>query len=170
MSFEDEFQEFMKREDLKPEDIFSMVTIMPKKKIKVTAYLEDKDGERILISEIAEQLVKYLQDQMTTEEPTAINSQMFPLCGQFMMSIVPRFVGMDLAHLMFQAGGFRQALLTLSLSSTLFMQYIQQHELKVVTETTALSDDEVENYLSKSREFDERIKQALHQAFDGEEQ
>jgi hypothetical protein len=146
-----------------------MVTIMPKKKIKVTAYLEDKEGERILVAEIAENLVKFVQEQMTQEEATPVNSQMFPLCGQFMMSIVPRFVGMDLAHLMFQAGGFRQALLTLSLSSTLFMQYIQQHELKVITETTDLSDEEVDNYMEKSREFDERIKTALHNAFDGDE-
>lgn len=170
MSFEDEFENFMQSDEPKPEDVFSMVTIMPKKKIKVTAYLEDKEGDRVLVSEIAESLTSFVNEQMRLDEATPINSQMFPLCGQFMMSIVPRFVGMHLAHLMFQAGGFRQALLTLSLSSTLFMQYIQQHELKVITETTELSDYEVENYLSKSREFDEKIHRALTDAFGGPEE
>lgn len=154
----------------KPEEIFSMVTIMPKKKIKVTAYLEDEEGDKILISEIAENLVNFVNEQLGDEENTAVNSQLFPLCGQFMTSIVPRFMGFQLSSLMFEASGFRQALLTLTLSSTLFMQYIEQHKLKIVTEVTQLSDQEVEAYLSRSEEFDRRLRNAIETAFNGDSQ
>lgn len=165
MSLDDEFQDFLTKEEPKPEDVFSMVTILPKKKIKVVAYLEDTDGDRILLSEIAESLVDYVNEQFKAEENTPVNSQLFPLCGQFMTSIVPRFVGFRLAGLMFEAGGFRDALLTLSLSSTLLMQYIEQHNLKIVTEIVQLTDDEVQSYVQRSREFDDRLRQALNSAF-----
>jgi hypothetical protein len=165
MSYEDELQDFLTKEEPKPEDIFSMVTIMPKKKIKVTAYLEDEEGDRILVSDIAESLVNYVNDQLREQESTPVNSQLFPLCGQFMTSIVPRFVGLQISSLMFEATAFRQALLTLSLSSTLFMQYIEQHKLKIVTEVTQLSDDEVNAYIERSEEFDRRLRDALAAAF-----
>lgn len=165
MSYKDELQDFLTKEEPKPEDIFSMVTIMPKKKIKVTAYLEDAEGDRILVSEIAESLVTFVNEQLKEQESTPVNSQLFPLCGQFMTSIVPRFVGLQIAGLMFEATAFRNALLTLSLSSTLFMQYIEQHKLKIVTEVTQLSDDEVNAYIARSEEFDRRLRSALEAAF-----
>lgn len=169
MSFEKEFQDFLSKDEPKPEDIFSMVTIMPKKKIKVTAYLEDKDGEKLLTSEVAENLVEYVVDQMHNDSNTPVNSQLFPLCGQFMTSIVPRFVGLDTASILFQASGFRDALLYLSLSSVLFMQYIEQHGLKIVTEVTTLSDEEVTAYVNRSQEADERMRRAFEYAFHDEE-
>jgi hypothetical protein len=168
MSFEDELQDFLTSQDLKPEDVFSMVTIMPKKKIKVTAYLEDKDGDRILVSEIAENLVNFVNEQLRVEETTPVNYQLFPLCGQFMTSIVPRFIGLELANVMFEANTFRQALLTLSLSSVLFMQYIEQHELKIITEVVQLSDEEVTNYFERSQESDRRLRNLLQGLLDND--
>lgn len=167
MSSENEFQDFMTKDEPKPEDIFSMVTILPKKKIKVTAYLEDKDGDRILIADIAENLVKYVNDQLTETETTPVNSQLFPLCGQFMTSLVPRFMGLRSASVLLQAQTFRHALLTLSLSSALFIQYIEQHELKIITEVAPISDDEIEHYLRISSEMDDRLQEALAAAFGG---
>lgn len=169
MSFEDEFQDFLTKEEPKPEDVFSMVTIMPKKKIRVTAYLEDEEGDRILVSDIAESLVSFVNEQLMSEDSTPVNSQLFPLCAQFMTSLVPRFIGMQIAGLMFEATAFRQALLTLSLSSTLFMQYIEQHKLKIVTEVTELSDEEIAACISRSEEYDRRLREAFAIAFGDED-
>jgi hypothetical protein len=144
--------------DLKPEDVFSLVTVMPKKKIKVTAYLEDSDGDRILVADIAENLVKYITEQMQLQESTPVNSQMFPLCASFMLSIVPRFVGIEASMFLFGGAMFREAMLHLTLASTLFMQYIEQHGLKVVTETTNLTDAEVEKYHTNASDMDERFR------------
>jgi hypothetical protein len=158
------------QDEMKPEDVFSMVTILPKKKIKVTAYLEDQDGDRVLVSEVAENLVKYIDEHMEADAAMSpVNSQLFPLCGSFMTSLVPRFVGMQAAYVLFQASIFRRALLMLSLGSTLFMQFIDQHKLKIVTETTELSDYEIESYLSRSKDFDEKINDAFNDMFTGRE-
>lgn len=164
--FEDEVKDFLKQDgDLKPEDVFSMVTIMPKRKIKVIAHLEDTEGEQILVADLAENLTKYINEQMQLQESTPVNSQLFPMAGQFMTSIVPRFVGLQVGSIMFEASGFRHALLTFGLASMLFMQYVQQHGLKIVTTTIDLSDEEVEAYLDRSREANRRLKEALEHAF-----
>lgn len=164
MSFEDDVKDFLQKDQPKPEDIFSMVTIMPKRKMKVTVHLEDKDGDHVLIADLAENLTKFITDQIRLQESTAVNSPMFPMAGQLMTSIVPRFVGLNFAGLMFEASGFRHALLTFGLASMLFMQYIQQHELKIVTTSTELSDEEVQSYLNRSAEAEQRLKSALEEA------
>lgn len=162
MSLEDDYKDFMEREEkLTPEDVFSMVTIMPKRKIKVTAHLEDKDGEIILVKDIADDLVKFINGEMQQTDSTAVNSQLFPMAGQFMTSIVPRFIGIPVAGVMFESGTMRHGILTFGLASMLLMQYIQQHELKIVTTVTDLSDDEIEDYIRRSRESEERLKRAI---------
>lgn len=164
MSYEDEVQDFLKSQERKPEDIFSMVTIMPKRKIKVVAHLEDKDGEAVLVSDIAENLVEFINSEMKTIESTPVNSQMFPMAASFMVSIVPRFIGIPVAGLMFEANAFRHGVLTFGLASMLLMQYIQQHELKIVTTTTELSDEEVDAYVERGREADRKLKEAFENA------
>lgn len=142
----------------KPEDYFSMVTVMPKKKIKVVAYLEDEDGDRVTIADIAENLVEFITSHMTNEESTDINSQIMPLCGSFITSIIPRFVGFRPASFMFSASIFKDALLYLSMSSVLFIQYIEQNKLKIVTETFALSQEEIDIFLKKGAESEAKLQ------------
>lgn len=153
-------------ENLEPEEIFEMATVLPSKGIKVVAHLEDEEGEIITIKEISKELASFINDQMTTEEMTPINSQLFPVCGQFMTSLVPRLVGIQTSMVLFAAGSFRQALLDLSLGSLLLMQYIEQHKLKIVTETIPLSQYEMDEYFRRSEEADEMIKKVFQNILD----
>ncbi len=166
MSLEDDYADFLSKDEPAPEQVFNMTTIVPKRRIRVTAHLEDKDGEKVLISEIAENLVKYVNDNMKELDNNPVNAQMFPLCASFMTSIVPRFVGLKQAYILFEARSFREALLSLSLSSVLFMQYIEQHGLKIVTETTEISQEEVEEYLRRSDEADQRLQDTFKELID----
>ena len=164
MSLNDDYDDFMRKNEPKPEDCFSMQTYMPKRKIKIVAHLEDKEGQVVDVADLAEDLVKFIQEQMKTQESTPVNSQMFPMVGQFMTSIVPRFMGLNFAALMFEASSTRQTLLTFGLASMLFMQYVQQHELKIVTTTSDLSDQELEEYYQRSEAAEKRIQSAFRNA------
>lgn len=149
--------------DLDPEQAFRMITIMPKNRIKVLAYLEDQDGDRITFKEIADELVDFVEENMTDPTPNQINAQMFPLTTQFMSSVVPKFVGNNIAAFLFAAPQFAKALSMLSLSTALLMQYIQQHNLKIVTETETLTDEELQLFTSNQ----EKASKAFLDMFSG---
>ena len=157
-------------EEVEPEEIFQMCTIMPRLKMKVTAHLEDPEGNVTTIKEVAKGLVEFIDNQMTTQEANPINSQLFPACGQFMTSLVPRFVGMNVAALLFQAPSFRDGMLFLSLGSVLLTQYIDQHKLKIVTSQEELTEEQVEEYLSRSVQAEQSIRNALSDLLEGEEE
>jgi hypothetical protein len=161
MSYEDELKEFMEQEGLTPETAFSMVTLMPKRKLKITAYLEDEEGEKVSLADLAQDVVRYIEEHMTDSESTAINSQFFPLINQFMTSVVPRATDLRVAEFMFTAGAIRHALSYFGLAVALLMQYISQHNLKIVTEEEAVTDEEMEDYLERSRNAERALARAL---------
>lgn len=162
MSFEKDFENYITEEDeLAPEDVFQMVTIMPKRKIKMTAHLEDKDGQKITLATIATNLKNYIDGHMENVEDTPVNTQLFPLINQMMVSAIPRHVGLQLSSFLFAARGSRQAISVFGLQIALLMRYIQQHELKIVTEQVKISDKELEDYLSKEAEANSRLRNAI---------
>lgn len=170
MSLEDDFQDFLAREEPRPEDVFTMVTFLPHMKKRITCHLEDESGEKILTSEVAESLVQYVDAQLKMkDEPNDINSKIFPLAAQFIVSIVPRFIGIQNASILITSSVFRDALTTLSVSSMLLMQYINQHNLKIITETTDVSEEEIAIWRERSADYDDRIERALYSAFHEED-
>jgi len=157
----EELKDFLDGEELEPEDFFEMVTIMPKRKIKISAYLEDKDGERISLTTVSKNLNKYINKHMTNGENTPVNSQLFPLINQMMISSVPRSVGVAVSGFLFTAQSSRYALSMFGLNIALLMQYIHKHELKIVTEETPISEKQLEEYLAREEEAGIRLADAI---------
>jgi hypothetical protein len=156
-------------EDMKPEDVFQMITCMPNRGIKVTAHLEDESGDKVTIAEISESLVAYIGDQLNLDEHTAVNSEIFPLAATLATSVVPRFTGIPLAAIFFKYPAFRNALVTLSLSSILFWQYVQEHKLKIVTETLPLSPEDIERFQISTAQGEEEFKDRFEEFFDDDD-
>lgn len=169
MSYEDELKAFMKEEGMDPEAAFSMVTLMPKKKLKISAFLEDDDGDRISLSDLAEDVVRYIEENMGDEESSMINSQFFPLINKFMTLVVPRATDLRVAEFMFTAGALRHALSYFGMAVALMMQYISQHNLKIVTEEETITDQELEDYLEQSKKAEQALARALGAPGDGHE-
>ena len=169
MSYDDDLKNFMDEEGFEPEEAFAMVTLMPKRKLKVTAYLENEEGEKVSLAELAEDVTRYIKEHMTMDETTAINSQFFPLINQFMISVVPRVTDLKVTEFMFTAGALRHTLSFFGLSVALLMQYIQQHKLKIVTEEETITEEELEEYLEKGRRAEESLAKALGVTIDNPE-
>jgi hypothetical protein len=68
-------------------------------------------------------------------------------------------MGLRGASFLFGANMSRTSLITLALSSMLFMQYIEQHKLKIITEVTPLTDQQIEDYMRQSEEADRKMVQ-----------
>jgi len=162
MTFEDNFEDYMDDDgQLTPEKAFSLVTLMPKRRIKLTAYLEDKDGERIDLATVAENVTKYVNKEMKDMENNPINSQLYPLFNQYMISAVGRQVGLTQAAFLMSAEVSKTALSLFGLSSCLLTRYINQHELTVVTEETPVTEQEIKNYFEKQDQANESFRKAV---------
>jgi hypothetical protein len=143
--------------DMDPEEVFKLITVMPRHKIRVMTYLEDDAGDRITLKELAVELVDFINKNMEDPEKNVINAQLFPLTAQFMGSLVPRFVGIQASTVLFGASSFRRALTMTALGTALLMQYIQQHGLKIVTETETVTDQEIESLMNVRTNSDKMI-------------
>lgn len=143
--------------DIDPEEIFKMVSVLPKKGVKVEAHLEDEDGEKITIGQICKELTEYVTENLKDEEDNPINTQLFPLSTNLIVNIVPRFTGVEVAAFLMSTTLFRSALSTLSLSSFLFNQYIVQHKLKIVSVSTPMDPTELAKFSSESAAADKKL-------------
>lgn len=154
MSMDDDLKEFLEEQNkqLKPEEYLKMVTIMKERKVKMIAYLEDPDGDRIELATVAEQLTTYINKHMEDKENNAINTQLYPLVNQMMASSVPRALGMEISVFLLTAETTRTGMSYFGLYIALLMRYITQHNLKIVTEETPLSDFEYHEYMNKQQE------------------
>ena len=146
---------------LDPEEVFSMVTIFPKRGIKVVAHLEDKEGNKIYLKDIAQKLTTYINTQLESNENNPVNTQLFPLINQMMIQTVPRFIGLNASAMLFTSRSPRYALSTFGLQIALLIRYISQHELKIVTEEVSISKYEVEEYFRKEKEAEDKFLQAM---------
>ena len=147
--------------DMNPEDIFKMVAVLPKKGVKVIAHLEDEEGEKITVNQICKALTEYVTTNLKDDEDNIINTQLFPLSSDLICNIVPRFAGVEVAAFLMSTTMFRQALITLCLSSILFNQYITQNKLKIVSTSIDISAEEIESFKQHSFEADRKIAEFL---------
>lgn len=148
-------------EEIDPEEYFSMITIFPKKGIKVSAYLQDKEGNKILLKDLATKLRAYIDEHMTNEESTPVNSQLFPLINQMIPFVVPQAVGFGAAAFLLTARSSRYAISTFGLHVSLLMRYINQHNLKIITEEITISKDEIDLYLKNERLAEAKLMGAM---------
>lgn len=159
----DDFNEWMSGagEERDPEDFFSLVTILRDRKLRIIAHLEDAEGNRIDLKEVATDLLAYIEKHMQSPTSTPVNDQIFPLLSQSMVSVVPRTAGISVADFIFSAGVLRNTMIRYGLASFLLAQYIQQHKLKIVTEEEPLTQHEIDEYMRKSEEAENKLRRVL---------
>jgi hypothetical protein len=163
MSYEDELREFMEQEGIS-NNPFKMVTFMPKRKVKITTYLEDSDGDRVELGDLAEDVLRFIEEQMLDEDGhNMVGNQLFPIINDFMSWVIPRTTNIVAAEFMMTAGAIRAAMSTYGMAVALLMQYVAQHNLKMVTEEEPLTQEEIDSYYERS----EKAEQALYKALGG---
>lgn len=160
MSYEDELREFMEQEGI-ANNPFKMVTFLPKRKVKITTYLEDEDGDRVELGDLAEDVLRFISEQMEDEDGNMVGNQLFPIINDFMSWVIPRTTNIVAAEFMMTAGAIRASLSTYGMAVALLMQYIAQHQLKMVTEEESLTQEEIDSYYERSTKAEKALYKAL---------
>lgn len=147
---ESELDELRDPDDLAPEDVFSMVMINKIKKTKVKVELQDKDGDKVDLSEVITELLRYMNDKMKSEESSQFADQIFPLVSQATVSTLGRLVGIQHTAFYLANDTTRTALIYSMAMAFLLLKYVQKHNLTINTFEEAVSDEEIEGIERKA--------------------
>ena len=122
-----------------------MDTINRVAKTKTIYSLIDAEGNKINLVEIADTLSEYINKHLNdSENETPVNSQMFPLFNNFYALLLGRRMSFPNAILLVSSPMTNHAMSQIALGSALLMRYMDKNKLKIVSETIALTDKEIE--------------------------
>lgn len=134
-------------ESLSPEDVFNMVTIQRKRKMKVTAVLKDAEGTVIELPDSIEKLMKFMKDKLEEEEPGKSNQfadQIFPLMSQSVASGLGRLIGIQPTAFIVGNDLLLHSTIHMMCLGFLLLKYVQNHNLTIHTFEEEVSDEELE--------------------------
>ena len=149
---DDELQELYEydQDNLTPEDVFSLVLINKRTKKKVTVQLEDKDGDRIELADLLEELVKYIQDKLA-EDNNQMTDEIMPLMSQTLVSGMGRMIGIQPTAAFVTNPNTRMALIYMMMISFTMYKLVQVKGLRINTVEEEVTDEEIEEIERKSK-------------------
>jgi hypothetical protein len=150
------------------DEILSMVLIDKKRLMKVSAELKDKNGEKINLPEIVEELFKYVDKEYnkSVEEQSSLIGKIMPLLSQVLGSGLGRYLGVGQAVLYLTDSQTKDALLQMMMLSFLLLKYIQQKDIQVYSVSEPIAKDEVDRLEEISRESNQKLKEYLNMKID----
>lgn len=149
---EDDF--FEEESELTPEEIFKMVMINRVKGTTVHVKLFDKDQDEILLSDIIENLLSYIQKQLSKEDSNQYTDQIMPLMAQTVVSGLGRYLGINHTAFFLADKTLRMSLINMMSISFLLLKYVQQKEIVIQTFEEEISEEEIEEIERKAKAGD----------------
>ena len=141
---ESELEELRDPDDLAPEDVFSMVMINKIKKTRVKVELQDKEGDKVELSEVITELLRYMNEKMKSDEGSQFADQIFPLVSNATVSTLGRLVGIQHTAFYLANDTTRTAIIYSMAMAFLLLKYVQKHELTINTFEEPVSEEEIE--------------------------
>ncbi len=142
---------FGTQDTLTPEDVFSLVMINKKRKVKTKIELRDEQGEIILLHEVVKDLLEYMRGKLESEEESQIADQIFPMMGQVLVSGLGRLIGIETTGFFLASDLARTSFMHMMCVSFLILKYVQEKKLTIYAVETPVSDDEVESVTRRNR-------------------
>jgi hypothetical protein len=121
---------------------FTLTLIDKKKWTRLTVSVQDKDQNKYSISEIVQNLVKYI-GQETKKEHSTIVSQIYPIMSQVLVPALTLTQDYNTAVVLMNGEIIKNSILDSMVISFLLLKYIQQKELKIITESQQLLPEEI---------------------------
>jgi hypothetical protein len=122
---------------------YSLNLIDKKNWTRLTVTIEDNESNKYPIDEIVQNLLKYIE-QETKKEKSSIVSQIYPVMSQLMIPILLNLGGESLTQMLVGGEIIKNAILDSMTVSFLFLKYIQQKELKIISSSEVLTSQEIE--------------------------
>ncbi len=128
------------------EELFKVVLIDRKRKVKLRPQLRDQDGDVVDIRETIEKLIEYVGDKMREETPNICNQQIMPLLAQAMTGGLVKLTGSRTAILMLSQEHIRFSLSYMMMASFYMMKWIQSKNIKIHTIEEHVTQEEIDMY------------------------
>jgi hypothetical protein len=136
---------------LTPEDVFSMVMFNRKRMTKVNVELQDKDGNVIALHEVIEDLLKYINRKLEDAENTnQFADQIYPLMSKILSSGLARLIGIYQTGFYLTQDETRYGFINMMSVSFLLLKYIQQKNLKIITNEEKVTQAELDEIEAKA--------------------
>jgi hypothetical protein len=142
---------FEDEEAMTPEEVFKMVMINKAKGTTVHVELCDKEGSKVELSEVIEQLLNYIQDKLEDDEANQFVDQIMPLMAQSVVSGLGRMLGIRHTAFFLANETSRVALVNMMSLSFLLLKFVQQKNLTIETFEEEISEDEIEQIERKAK-------------------
>jgi len=128
------------------DELFRVVAMDRKRKVKFEVDLRDEDGEQLNINELVESLTEYVTDQMKSDKENVTQQQIFPLMAQAVVAGMTKLMGPYLSTLMLSQEGSRYGLVYMTIMGFYLLKFIQKHDIKIFSTESAVSDEELAMY------------------------
>lgn len=138
-------------DNMDPEDVFTMVMINRKRKVKTTVELQDKDGDVVPLKDVLQQLIQYSRTKMEDTEGNQFNDQIMPLMSQAVVGSLGRMIGIRNTAFHLSNETTRIAFIQTMCIGLLLLKFIQKEELKIYTYEESVSDEEIEEIDRRSK-------------------
>lgn len=149
---EDDIQDlFEDDESMTPEEIFKMVMINKIKGTTVHVELCDKDGDKVELSDVIEQLLSYVEDKLEDDKANQFVDQIMPLMAQSVVSGLGRMLGIRHTAFFLANDISRVALVNMMSIAFLLLKFVQQKELTIQTYEEEISEEEIEEIERKAK-------------------
>jgi hypothetical protein len=149
---EDEMQDLLEdEENMTPEEVFKMVMINKVKGTTVHVELHDKEGDKVELSEVIEQLLNYVEAKLEDDEANQFVDQIMPLMAQSVVSGLGRMLGIKHTAFFLANDLSRVALVNMMSIAFLLLKFVQQKELTIQTYEEEISEEEIEEIERKAK-------------------
>lgn len=135
-----------------PEKVFSLNLIDLKRGVRVKVELQDENNEVFPLYQIAEELIKYIDNEVTRDESILVK-QIYPLMSQLLISGLGRLFGIEATGYMLNNELIKTSLIEMMSLSFILLKYMQQKKLTMVTTTEPISEGDKQMLILRSQKI-----------------
>ncbi len=139
------------KEEMTPEEVFSLVMINKKRMVRTKVELRDEQGEVIPLHEVVADLMAYMKGKLDAGEENQLADQIYPMMGQVLVSGLGRLVGIGMTGYYLASDVARMSFMHMMSVSFLMLKYVQEKKLTIIAVEEPVTDEEVQAVERKSR-------------------
>jgi hypothetical protein len=150
----------MYQEQPTSDEIFRVIMIDKKRKVKINIQLRDESGDEIPIRETIEKLTEWVSDKVQSDSGNACQQQIVPLMGQAVAGGMIKLMGLSTATIMLSQEHTRYGLIYMMSVGFYLLKWLQKKNIKIHTFEEPVTDDDLAMYERVTRANDLSVQAA----------
>jgi len=144
------------------DELFRIVMIDRKRKVRMSIQLRDEDGDEIPVRETIEKLTEFIGDKLKEEEGNVCKQQIMPLMSQAVVGGMIKLMGQGFATYMLSQQHIRVGLIHMMTVSFYLVKWLQAKNIKIHTTEEPVTQSDIDMYDRISKANDMTMQAAAH--------